>query len=311
MTPQEAIVHLQRTVSMGNTLEAPQEGEWGYRISPDHFERIREAGFSAVRIPIRWTQHAAHRAPFAIDPLFLARIDEVLGWAVERNLAVILNSHHYLEMASDPRGEQPRFQALWRQIASHYASAPATVVFELLNEPNGACDTPLWGEIAAAVVPIIRESNPSRPLILGGAQWNGLDQLPRLVLPQDPGLIATFHYYQPFPFTHQGAPWVPGSDAWLGTTWTGREAEIQVVKADFDAVAAWSQQVAVPILLGEFGAFRQAPQPSRVAWTRTIREQAEARGFAWAYWEFGAEFGVYDREADRWREDLRAALLGA
>lgn len=241
MTPQEAILQLGRTVTMGNTLEAPREGDWGFVIQPEYFDLIRDAGFRAVRIPIRWSAHAGQAEPFAIEPAFTSRIDEVAGWAIERGLAVILNIHHYEEMAVDPRGQELRLQALWRQIAGHFAAAPDHVFFELLNEPNGACDTNLWGQIAARLIPIIRQSNPTRPLILGGGHWNSCEQLPLLTLPNDPGLIATFHYYNPFQFTHQGAEWMAGSDAWLGTTWTATEAERAQVVADFDGVAEWSR----------------------------------------------------------------------
>ena len=48
---------------------------------------------------------------------------------------------------------------------------------------------------------------------------------------------------------------------------------------------------------------------SRVRWTTAVAREAEARGFAWAYWEFGSGFGVYDRDRGAWREPLRAALI--
>ena len=71
----------------------------------------------------------------------------------------------------------------------------------------------------------------------------------------------------------------------------------------------WSQPLNLPVLLGEFGSYSKAPQPSRITWMRCIRQPAERRGFACAYWEFGAGFGVYDRAAGRWRDQLLAALL--
>jgi endoglucanase len=48
---------------------------------------------------------------------------------------------------------------------------------------------------------------------------------------------------------------------------------------------------------------------SRARWTATVRAAAEARGFAWAYWEFGAGFGIYDRDAETWRVPLLTALM--
>jgi endoglucanase len=40
-----------------------------------------------------------------------------------------------------------------------------------------------------------------------------------------------------------------------------------------------------------------------------VRGEAERRGFAWAYWEFGSGFGAYDPEAGAWRDELLRALL--
>jgi endoglucanase len=61
--------------------------------------------------------------------------------------------------------------------------------------------------------------------------------------------------------------------------------------------------------LGEFGAYSKADMQSRVNWTTFVREEAEKRGFSYAYWEFGAGFGVYDREATGWNEGLLRALV--
>jgi endoglucanase len=81
------------------------------------------------------------------------------------------------------------------------------------------------------------------------------------------------------------------------------------VEQAFDDVAAWRESRGVPVWLGEFGAYSTADMASRARWTAFIREQAEAREIPWAYWEFGAGFGVYDREADAWREPLLEALI--
>lgn len=305
----EMVARMGHGVNLGNTLEAPREGEWGFKITAEHLDLIRAAGFTSVRIPIRWSAHAAETAPYAIDPAFFARIDQVTGWALERGLIVVIDIHHYEEMATTPRAHQERFLALWQQIAEHYQDAPPELLFELMNEPNGMLSAALWNELAADGIQVIRQSNPTRNIILGGVSWNAWDQLQYLSLPKDDHLIATFHYYNPFQFTHQGAEWADGSDAWLGTTWTGADAEKAEVDAHFDAVSAWSDRHNIPVYLGEFGAYSKAPQPSRITWTSYIARAAEQRGFAWAYWEFGAGFGIYDRDTNRWREELLKALL--
>jgi endoglucanase len=301
---------LGRGVNLGDALEAPIEGEWGVIVQADYFRWMAEAGFDSVRLPIRWSAYAGDQEPFTIQPGFFERVDWAVNQALDNGLIVIVDFHHYLEMMSEPDGHRERFLALWRQVAEHYQDYPEEVYFEVLNEPNDALGGELWNEIAAEAIASIRDTNPTRPLILGPDGWNGVRQLRGLQLPEDDrNLIVTFHYYLPFEFTHQGADWVDGSDAWLGTTWTGTSSELGAIKADFDFAAAWGAQNDRPIYLGEFGAYSRAGMESRALWTATVARQAEMRGFSWGYWEFCSGFGVYDRMRRTWVEPLRLALL--
>jgi endoglucanase len=301
---------LGRGVNMGNALEAPEEGDWGVEIKEEYFDLIKEAGFDSVRIPVRWSAHAAEKAPYTIDPQFFTRVDEVVNWALERDLQVVLNVHHYEEMATGPSGHRERFLALWKQIAEHYKDYPSALLFEPMNEPNGALDAMLWNSISAEAISIIRKSNPSRNLVIGGVSWNAYDQLQYLALPEDdPHIIATFHYYLPFPFTHQNAEWVDGSDAWAGMTWDATEAEKAEIARHFDEVEAWSKRHNIPVLLGEFGAYSRADIDSRARWTDFVVQEAERHGFAWAYWEFCSGFGVYNKDTGQWKEPILKALI--
>ena len=119
----------------------------------------------------------------------------------------------------------------------------------------------------------------------------------------------TVHYYLPFQFTHQGAEWAEGTDAYLGTTWDGTEAEKKLIKDDFDRAVKWAAQAGRPIFLGEFGAYYKADMDSRARWTEFIARQAEERGWSWAYWEFGSGFGAFDPESKEWRQPLLNALI--
>jgi endoglucanase len=301
---------LGRGVNLGDTLEAPNEGDWGVVAQEEYFDLIKEAGFDSVRIPVRWSAHAAESAPYAIDPQFLTRVDQVVNWALARDLQVVLNIHHYEQMATDPSAHRERFMALWKQIAEHYKDYPAALLFEPMNEPNGALEARLWNSISADAVRVIRESNPDRNLVIGGASWNAYDQLEFLDLPEgDPHILATFHYYLPFQFTHQNADWVEGSSAWAGTTWDATDAERAEITRHFDEVAAWAEAQDVPVWMGEFGAYSRADIDSRARWTNYVAREAERHGFAWAYWEFCSGFGVYDKDADQWNEPILRALI--
>lgn len=301
---------LGRGVNLGNALEAPNEGEWGLTLQAEYFDLVQQAGFNSVRIPVRWGAHAGTEAPYTIDPAFLARVDQVIDWALERNLVVILNIHHYAPQTRTLSQKVERLSAIWDQIARHYQNYPPELLFELFNEPDNTLSASRWNEIAAEVLGVIRASNPERNVIIGGVNWNAYDQLQFLDLPaSDPHLIATFHYYLPFEFTHQGAEWAEGSEAWLGTPWEATAAEQAALRAHFDEVAAWASAHQRPVLLGEFGAYSKAEMESRVRWTAFVAREAEKRGFAWSYWEFGAGFGIYDPVRRAWREPLLKALI--
>lgn len=425
-----------RGVNLGNALEAPREGDWGLTITERHVEAIADAGFRTVRLPVKWSAHAADTPPYGIDPGFLARVDEVVGWVLDQGLRVVVNVHHYDEMATDPAAHVQRWLGIWRQLAEHYRDAPDELAFELLNEPNEALADTLWNSMVHQAVAVVREQNPTRLVVVGPTHWNAIGALAGLQLPDDDHLVLTVHFYDPFDFTHQGAEWVdpapPVGRPWTGTRvvptalwqdwswgtarvygeeltvtfeggWTGfylhapqpvtghthlvlrtsraldlllqcgagdgggvpvrTVAEVDVsieisacggaagvprvivqngtdraqppfvirtlelrgpagtlpllvdeadaIGAAFDLVVAWADaNGGPPVLVGEFGAYGLADMGSRVRWTRAVREAAEARGFGWAYWEFGAGFGVYDPSAEEWRAELLAALLG-
>jgi len=135
-----ASVTLQRGINLGNMLEAPNEGDWGLRVQEEYCDLIQAAGFDFIRLPVRWNTHAEKSEPYTIDPAFFSRVDQVVDWALERDLTIIIDFHHYEEMMSDPRGNKERYLAIWQQVAEHYKDYSSNVLFELLNEPNNQID---------------------------------------------------------------------------------------------------------------------------------------------------------------------------
>ncbi len=297
-------------VNLGNMLEAPQEGAWGVSVQDDYFPIIHEAGFDLIRMPIRWSAHVGPAPAFTLDPVFLVRIDHVVEQAEKNHLQVSLDYHDDDELMRFPDANGERFVTTWRQIAEHYKAAPATVMFELLNEPKGPLDAMKWNALLAKTLAVVRETNPDRTVIVGPVRWNGIGALPGLVLPEsDRHLLVTVHYYDPVTFTHQGASWMPGSAKWLGTTWTGTEAQKLTVTQAFDKAAAWGAEHHRPMYLGEFGAFSTGDMDSRARWTAFVARTAKSHGMAWTYWEFCSGFGAYDPVAKQWRQPLLQALL--
>jgi endoglucanase len=148
-------------------------------------------------------------------------------------------------------------------------------------------------------------------LVIGPGTWNNVESLQFLKLPDDDrNIIVEFHYYSPHHFTHQGAEWAKGSDAWLGTKWTGSLEEKQAIVDDFKIAVDWAKLNNRPLYLGEFGAYCKADLESRTRWLHFVVQQAENNNISWAIWDLmGPYFGIYDDSKMSWIEPLKDAIL--
>jgi endoglucanase len=336
---------LRRGMNFGDAMEAPNEGEWGYAMSASDFDTVKAAGFDHVRVPMRVNAHAAGRPPFAIQPRFQTRMDWVIDQALSRDLAVIIDLHHYVELMKSPSSQADRLVGIWRQIATRYRGLPPAVVYEILNEPTDNLTAEVWNPILQGAVRAIREIDPERILIIEGAHWGSAKDLrDTLWVPEgDRHIIGSFHMYAPMYFTHQGFGWMPSHFATRGVTFPGPPPRpVRAVPAaqafaesrDFfdrynvepaatnpggpaavievmEIARAFKERTNLPVYLGEFGAGINADVASRAAWTKVARTEAEKRGFGWGYWDFCHNFAAYSRTlfGGAWIPEIKAALL--
>lgn len=298
---------LGRGINLGDTYEAgwaPREAD------PADFQRIAASGFRHVRIPVRWEMptRSTYSSPYIIQPAFLQSVKKAVDAALKNKLHVIINMHHHDSLFKNPDELKPMFLAQWKQIASFFKQYSDSLLFEVLNEPHDQLDADKWNVFFADALTEIRKTNPKRTVLLGVAEWGGVSALNKLVFPSDTHIILTVHYYNPFTFTHQGAEWVSGSNAWLGTKWNDTEYDREAVVNDFQAVLRIQQEKNIPVYIGEFGAYDKADMNSRVKWSRFLSRWFEQNGFSWAYWEYNSGFGIYDPATGQYRTALLNAL---
>ncbi len=273
-----------------------------------HFTEIRKAGFDFVRLNLQAFKFMD--AKNRLDRAWLAKLEDVVRHAQAAGLGIIIDEHDFNACSEDVDTCRTKLSAFWSQVAPRFTNTPRSVAFELLNEPHDKLNGDEWNRLFAQVLAIVRQTNPTRIVVVGPSHWNSLKDLPLLRLPSDPNLLVTFHYYEPFHFTHQGAPWVPEVTALHGVTW-GSDSDRAALRADFDEVAAWSKVNNRPVLLGEFGAYDKSGTPMnlRAAYTSAVRSEAERHGFGWAYWQFDGDFVVWDMAKQRWVEPILKALI--
>lgn len=278
---------LGKCVNMGNMLEAqPDEGSSGRAIVDGDFAIIRQAGFATVRLPVGLPGHAAKTDPYTIDAGFMARVRHVADAATAAGLNVIVDLHIYEEFMVDPAAEGARFTAMWRQIGVAFKDAPTSVWFELMNEPHKNLKNANLVATLSPALAAVRQTNPTRPVIVGGENFSVVDSLATLTLPEDPYVVPTFHFYDPFAFTHQGATWVSPSPP-VGRSF-GSAADYAEIDAGLAKVKAYMARTGRVPFNGEYGAYdiSAVPTDQRVAFYKGASSAFASIGVqscAWAY----------------------------
>ncbi len=299
-----------RGITFGCTLDAPQEGAWAPELREEYFDLIKSTGkFDHIRIPVRWDTHALKKAPYTIEPEFMNRVDWAISHALHRGFQVVLNMHHNDGLNANPSANKAQFIAIWRQITERFKDYPENLYFEIYNEPQQALDA-CWNEYYPLVYDVIRQSNPTRKIIISCPDWANITKLDRLILPkrikEDPNIYVQFHFYYPHEFCFQGAVGNGAEDV-RGHRWTGTEAQRRELTRLVDAAVAWSKRNGgVRLWNGEFCAHAGfSPEEDRRLWTAFVIQLCEERGIAWAYWDFAGDTAkIYDVDMGRWTDSL-------
>ena len=295
---------LGKCVNVSNMLDAPMEGRWGRLFTDEDMDRIAGAGFTAIRLPARFSAHAGKRAPYEIEPEFMERVAHITDLATKRGLAVIIDMHHYEEIFTDPEREAPRFAAMWRQIGERFKDAPPSVSFELINEPHDKFTADNLLAVQGPALVEVRRSNPTRTVVFNGPAWSGLNEMLTSPFPDDRYTVPTFHYYSPVNFGLDKADWLdpPSRDDF------GTEADFAEITRDLAKVTDYIERTGRVPLVGEYGAFEERPTAERTEYYETVSEAFASIGVQSCAWGYTNTFPFYDHKAGRWLPGLLEAF---
>jgi endoglucanase len=331
-----------RGANIANYLEVPPGEGWSTPHTVVDLKLIRAEGFDHIRLPVGWHHYTGPAPDFTLSEKIFAKADEMVTNATALGLNVMINLHHFNEFTTDPAANKAWFLAIWRQVAAHYAGAPAGVAFELLNEPKDAATTVLLNPIYAEAIREIRQTNPQRTIFVGPGRWNSPDELANLRLPDDDdNIIVTLHSYDPMMFTHQGASWAGPDHQVMGIVFPGppqaplqpdpnlnlkpyvldwihkyntlpsksNPSSPQAFLSKIQKAKAWSEEYGRPVHFGEFGAYAKADPASRARYYEAFRQALDAAGIGWAIWDWKSGFNYWDAKNQRPLPGMRQALF--
>ena len=316
--------------NIGNTMEAiGGETAWGNPlVSNQLMALIKANGFTAVRIPASWDQYA-NQTTAAINPTWLARVKEVVQYAVDNDLYVMVNIHWdggWLERNITDAAQvavNHKQRAYWQQIATTLRDFDEHVMFASANEPDAdtAAEMAVLLSYYQTFVDAVRETggrNAYRVLILQGPQTN-IDHSNTLwnTMPTDTmpnRLMAEVHFYAPWNFVgmtqdeswgnqayYWGAPNHSTTDTIRNPTW----GEEPYVDEQFALIKTKFVDQGIPVIVGEFAAQRRdnltgdaldLHLKSRRYYHQYVVRSAVNNGLKPFFWDVGGfAGGVFDR----------------
>ncbi|WP_435921951.1 cellulase family glycosylhydrolase [Paenibacillus sp. DYY-L-2] len=252
--------------NLGNTLDATGEDEtsWGNpKVTKELIQNIAAQGYKSIRIPVTWGQHMGEAPDYKIESAYLDRVDEVVNWALDAKLYVMINMHHdswqwVSHMEKNHDEVLARYNAAWTQIADRFKNHSDKLMFEAINEPRftdgGTTDKAkqyeMLKELITSFHKIVRASggkNAERPLVIptretSPAQEDLTELYNTIVELNDPNLIATVHFYGFWPFSVNIAGYYKLEKDTLNDLTT-----------TFDNVHNTLVAKGIPVILGEYG----------------------------------------------------------
>ncbi len=284
MTTAQIVENMGLGINLGNTFEScgtwlygddvsTYETGWGSPIvTKEIFEGYKSCGFNSVRIPVAWSNMMDEE--YNIHPDLIARVKEVVTWAIECDLYVVLNIHWdggwWEDFPTKKDKCMTKYEKVWTQLSAEFGDFGDRLIFESLNEEGGWAS--LWNrysgktdgkaesfgllnEINQKFVDIVRASgkqNDKRHLLIAGYNTDfdlTCDEL--FVMPNDPAnsCAVSVHYYTPSTFCilTEDASWGKAQ-----TTW-GSDEDYELLKHYMNLIKETFVDKGIPVIIGEYG----------------------------------------------------------
>lgn len=321
--------------NLGNTFDAPTETGWGQPMTTKGMiTALAESGIKTIRIPVSWSRHM-NRKTNIINAAWLKRVKEVVDWAIEADMYVIINSHH--DNYNDPKempvlmGYYPNtvnceksiqfLTAVWTQVAAEFRDYDEHLIFETMNEPRPVGTNYEWWydqnaaicRDASATLNKLNQAALNAIRATGGNNTKRFVMIPGLraavssvthnsfIMPSDSAedkLIISVHMYDPQDFAMNA----PGSKKFT-------ERHKSELASTFTRLNTQYVSKGIPVVIGEYGATNKGNQEDRLAWFDYFLSEGRKLGMCAVLWDNssylpnpneGEHFGYFNRSGRKW-----------
>lgn len=263
----------------------------GNFIQESDFKNIASLGFNCVRLP--FNHKLFEKEPFSYSNEGLSYLQKAVWWAKRYGIWVILDLHaapgsQNSDWHSDSDGEallwesksnQERTIKLWSFLADVFKDEEAVAGYDLLNEPIVASSA--LNKFYQELIKEIRKVDKNHIIFLEPVNW--AQDLETLKPPQDENLAFSIHFYQPLDFCFNTQPGLvyPFTDNLYKKN---MQDNIKHLKDCFEI----SQELKVPILVGEFGVNSRSNLYGEMDYIRDLTKIFDELDYHWTYWTYKA-----------------------
>lgn len=278
--------------------------------------QIAKQGFSTVRLPIAFDLFVYPNSS-TLQPQLLTKLKEIYYVCYNLKLHLILTYHYGIFDDNSLYNEEINHVSwIWKQVQKEFKGHGYDYLFfELYNEPTMSAYR--WKLTAEKLISYIRPEDPNRIYIVGGTNFNGLNDLIEMGKLNDTKLFYSFHFYEPYIFTHQGADWTsdktymkgfpypyqrrkmpPMSKAALGTSVEKDynkyyyEGTKQYLDDRMNQVAAFCEKNNMLVVCTESGVIDSVDKKSRENYLKDVTRSAYQYHIPMILWDYDQKFSI-------------------
>ena len=358
----EAVAHMGAGWNLGNTLDSHSGSidhmwieAWTSRTPKDYetawgqpqatralIHMFKEAGFGAIRIPVTWYPHIGKVSVTVdadgkecwdmsawtgteVDPVWMARVKEVVDYVIDEGMYCILNVHHDTGdngesmngtawLVADRFDEaKDRYAALWAQIAETFKDYGERLLFESYNEMLDSYNSWCFASFAspdrydAAVASAAYAGiNNYAKLFVETVRASGGNNAERNLVVNTYGACSgdgTWNQHLKEPLSNMQIPEAPGHIAvqvhsyWESDKFSASQRkEIDQLFTNLDTHLV--RRLGVPVIIGEWGGGVGKDTALNEEFSRYFTAKAREAGVATFFW-MGLSDGK-DRETPSW-----------
>ncbi len=327
----ELIAEMGTGWNLGNTMDSEEGGEtgWGNPVTTkEMIDEVHRAGFDTLRIPTTWKNSMGGAPDYTVDSEWLKRLEEIVGYALENDMYVIINTHHDTDWIKpqyeDVENVKVQLAALWTQIAEYFKDYGDHLIFEGLNEPRIVGGANEWNggteegrdclnqlnDVFVKTVRATGGNNETRTLLITTfAAQPAASGVSALIVPDDKYVGVSIHAYTPYRFTYDSV-----GESWNTAVFDGSCA------SEIDSLFAGLNEAfiskGIPVIITEYGSVSKMidktwyiTNTEEVAkWAKHYVSAAEKYGIPCVWWDNGYHksgnelFGIFNRRELTWYE---------